>query len=201
MIAFAAMLLAAAAAAGAIVEGAAPVARAYARFAFVLYAALAIAMAADMRLAGSVALIVCALAPALLTFALVAAVRKPPTPAFVSPALAFSCCAGMAAAATGITALSLGPLLVSVVSTIAVTLASGHATRPATIQAVVAAAALLCGASALVDGAAAAPAALAAFTSAGLIGIALSMIPRSDTARDNARGRTSCETEPIHTFP
>ena len=195
MIAFAAMLLLAAAAAAVIVKDAPPVARAYARFAFVLYAALAIAMVADMRLASSVTLIVCALAPALLTFALVAAVRKPPASAFASLMLAFSCCVGMAAAATGIVALSLGPLLVSVVSMIAVTLASRRATRPATIQAVVAAATLLCGASALVDGVAAAPAAFAAFTSAGLIGAALSMIQQ-----DGTRSHALRETDPIRGF-
>lgn len=176
MIVFAAMLLIAAVAASAIVEGAPPVARAYARFAFVLYAALAVAMAAAMRFAGAVALIVCALAPALLAFASSAAIRKPPRSAVVSLALAFSCCAGMAAAVTGIAALALGPLLVSVISMIAVALANRRTTRAAMIQAVVAAVTLLCGASALVDGAAAAPAALAAFTSAGLIGVALSIV-------------------------
>ena len=195
MIAFAAMLLLAAAAAAAIVEGAPPVARAYARFAFVLYAALAIAMAADVRLASSVALIVFALAPALLTFAVTATIRRPPAPAFASLVLAFACCAGMAAAATGIAVFALGPLLVSVVSMIAVTLANLRATQPAMIQAVVASVTLLCGASALVDGAAAAPAALAAFTSAGLIGAALSLVPQ-----DCTHSQTPRQTDPIRTF-
>jgi hypothetical protein len=75
---------------------------------------------------------------------------------------------------------------------IVVTLASRRATRPARIQAVVAAVTLLSGASALVEGAAAAPAALAAFTSAGLIGAALSMV------QHDRSGQTPRETDPIH---
>ena len=81
----------------------------------------AIAMAANMRLAGSSYLDRLRLAPALLAVAVVAAMRKPPA---LLPRCARIFMLGGIGAATGLL-LSLGPLVVSVVSMIVVTLASG----------------------------------------------------------------------------
>jgi hypothetical protein len=179
MIAFAAMLLAACCAGWIMVAGISPAARAYARFAFSLYAALALAAGIDSRLADSVALIVSAVAPLLFVLALADVVKRPIASAFASLALGTACLAGMIAAATGVAALALGPLLLSVVAMIAVVLRDWRSDRSATIQAAVSAGALLAGASAFAAGGSLARATLCAFTSAGLLGAALAMNRRS----------------------
>ena len=185
MIAFAVMLLAAAVAGWIIVAGLSHVARAYARFAFVLYAALAAAIVVDARLADSVALIVSAVAPALLALAVANVLRRPVATVLASLVMAASCIAGMAGAATGIAALAVGPLLLSVVAMIAVTLRDWRNSRLATFQTIASAVALLAGASAFVDDGLAA---LCAFTAAGLLGVALSTTQRLDAVEEE-RGR------------
>ena len=128
---------------------------AYVRFAGLLYAALAAACAIERHLADSVALIVCALAPALLALALIR-----PGSARFAPALA--CVAGMAAAATGIAVLALAPLLVA-----AAAIAFARRRSPQALA--VSFALVACAASYL----AGSLPALMAFSSVGLLGAAL----------------------------
>lgn len=106
MIAFAAMLAFAATAALMLSEGVPR--RAYLAFASLLYMVLGVAAALNAMLAGTVALIVLGLAPAMLATAL-----RPMAPALFLP-LAAAC--GIAAAMTGILALAFAPLLVSAVA-------------------------------------------------------------------------------------
>jgi hypothetical protein len=198
MIAFAVMLFAAASAGWAIAAGLRGGARAYARFAFALYAALAVAIGIDARLANSVVLIVSAVAPLLFVLALKDAARRPLATALASLALAAGCMAGMAAAVTGIAALAFGPLLLSVIATIAVALRDWRERPVATVQAAVAAAALLAGASSFVAGGTAALAALCAFTSAGLLGAALSLTQRSNGGVEEERVRDLRSMRAVH---
>ena len=180
MIAFAAMLLAACCAGWIMVAGVPRAARAYARFAFSLYAAMALAAGIDARLADSVGLIVSSVAPLLFVLALADGVKRPVASAFASFALGTVCLAGMIAAATGVAALALGPLLLSVVAMIAVVLRDWRSDRNATVQAAMSAGALLAGASAFAAGGGLALATLCAFTSAGILGAALAMNRRSN---------------------
>jgi hypothetical protein len=190
MIAFAAFLLAAALASWLIVAGVAQTARAYGRFAFALYAALAIAIAADARLADSVALLVCAVAPMMLALALTCVVRGRISTVFASAVLALASVAGIAAAATSLAALSFAPLLLCVVAMIAGALPGWRKSPFAVAQTIASSVALLAGASAYVEGGAAGQARLCAFSAAGLLGVALSVARGSDVAVENERGRT-----------
>jgi hypothetical protein len=197
MIAFAVMLLAAAVSGWSLVAAMPPLARAYARFACVLYAALAAAIAVDARLAYSVALIVSAVAPALLALAIANVLRKPIATAFASLVMAAFCIAGMAAAVTGIAALAFGPLLLSIVAMIALTLQEWRIDRLATIQSIASAGALLAGASAFVDGS---MVGFCAFAAAGLLGAALSMTRRSDVVVEEDGERNPRSTNAIRSL-
>jgi len=106
MIAFAAMLCFAAGAALIASEGVKR--RSYLAFACLLYMVLGAAAAVNAMLAGSVALIVMALAPAMLATAL-----RPLAPAVLLP-LAAAC--GIAAAMTGLLSFAFGPLLICAVA-------------------------------------------------------------------------------------
>lgn len=189
MIAFAAMLLFAAAVNWIVVAGMATVARAYARFAFVLYAALAIAIAVDARLAVFIALIVSAIAPMMLALALAGVVRGWVSTVFASVALAAASIAGMAAAFTGFAALAFVPLLFAVVAMIAVMLSAWRDGPMASIQIAASAVALLAGASAFVAGGAASQPAFCAFTAAGLLGVATSLAQGSNVSIEDKRTR------------
>lgn len=189
MTGFASMLFICALAACIIVTGAPVAARAYARFAFGLYAALAPAAMIDLPLANSVALIACSISPLLLAFALAHTIGKPVAPAAASAILAVSWLAGMTAAATGLPVFAIVPLLLSVLATIALALMSWRERKLAGVQAIISACALLAGASTFVAGGVAGFAGLCAFTSAGLLGAALSIAQRSNFVVENKRGR------------
>lgn len=189
MTGFAAMLFICALAACIIVTGAPHAARAYARFAFGLYAALATAAMIDLPLADSVALIASSISPLLLVFALAHAIGKPVAPAAASAILAANWLAGMAAAATGLPVFAIVPLSLSVLTTIALALMSWSERKLAGVQAIIAACALLAGASTFVAGGVIGLAGLCAFTSAGVLGAALSIAQRSNVVVEEKRGQ------------
>ncbi len=139
---------------------------AYVRFAAALYAALAAACAVEPHLAGSVALIVCAVAPVLLALALM----RPGSARF---APAFACIAGLAAAATGIAVLAFAPLLIA-----SVAIAVARRRSP---QAVAVSLALVAGAASYLAGSLPA---LVAFSSVGLLGAALQTPVEKQCRRD-----------------
>jgi hypothetical protein len=200
MIAFAAMLLAAAFAGWIVVADISSLPRAYARFAFVLYAALAVAIAADVRLADSVTLIVSSVAPMLLAFAVADVVRKPVATAFASVIMASVCISGLVAAALGYASLAFAPLLFAIVGTIAVMLTVWRETGRVAIQIIISACALLAGASAAVSHEATGQAALCAFTSAGLLGVALSMTQISNAVVEKGRDGVMRGARAIRSF-
>jgi hypothetical protein len=182
MTALAVMLLAASIAGWIAVADGPPAARAYVRFACVLYAALAAASAIGAQLAGAVTLIVSACAPVLLAIAHRIVFRAPVAASIAASVLVVGCIAGMTAAATNIAVLSFAPLSVSVLVIIANSLRDFSDRRGPAIQAIASAAALLAGASAFAAGGEAAQPALILFSAAGLLGIALALAPRSDAA-------------------
>lgn len=138
----------------------------YVRFAGLLYAALAASCAVERQLAGSVALIVCAVAPVLLALALM-------RPGVARFAPAFACIAGLAAAATGIVVLALAPLLIA---SVAIAVA-----RRRSMQALAVSLALLAGAASYLAGSLPA---LTAFSSVGLLGAALQTAVEKQGRRD-----------------
>jgi hypothetical protein len=186
MTALAVMLLAASIAGWIAVTDVPPDARAYVRFACVLYAALAAASAIGAQLAGAVTLIVSACAPVLLAIAHRIVFRAPVAASIAASVLMFGCIAGMTAAATNITALSFAPLSVSVLVIIANSLRDFSDGRRPAIQAIASATALLAGASAFAAGG---EAAMMLFSAAGLLGIALALAPRSDAVVEQKSAR------------
>jgi hypothetical protein len=180
MIALAIMLLAAAIAGWLAVADALRDVRNYARFACVLYAALAFAGAAGLQLALSVTLIVSASAPVFLALAAHFAFRRPVAPLPAAAILIVACVAGLAAAVSGMAMLAFAPLLLSVIAMIATGLRRFGDLRAQAIQLIAASCALLAGASAFVAGGAPAEPALFLFSAAGLLGISLAVVPRSN---------------------
>lgn len=187
MIALAVMLLAAAVAGWLAVAGAPLETRAYARFACMLYAALAVSGAAELQLALSVTLIVSASAPMLLAFAVRFAFRGPVVSPLTIAVLVAVCGSGIVAAATGIALLAFAPLFVSVLTMIAISLRRFGDLRARAIQTIAAACAILAGASAFVAGGARAEPALFLFSAAGLLGLCLALAPRSEIAVEQER--------------
>lgn len=173
MIAFALMLFSAGIAAWLIATGIAAGPRRYVRFASMLAASLAVAACLDPALARDVALIVAALLPVML-----AAAAGGARPAVAAPAFALAAIAGIAAAMSGLAALAFAPLLPA-----ALFIAAGM--RP---QLPAAALALVAGAASLVAGDARGLAALLAFFSVGVMGVALALAPRSDAAVEARHG-------------
>jgi hypothetical protein len=182
MTALAVMLLAASIAGWIAVTDAPSAARAYVRFACVLYAALAAASAIGAQLAGAVTLIVSACAPMLLAIAHRTVFRGPVATSLAASLLMVGCVAGVAAAASSVAVLSFAPLSISVLAMIAISLRCFRDRRASAIQIIAAAIALLAGASAFAAGGKAAQPALLLFSAAGLLGIALALAPRSSDA-------------------
>jgi hypothetical protein len=182
MIALAVMLFAAALAGWLAVTGAAGEARAYSRFACVLYAALASASMAGPQVALSVTLIISAVAPVLLALSLRFSFRGAVAVRLVATILAAVSVAGIAAAATGIAILAFAPLLFSVIAMIAMSLRGFSDGRGRAMQTIAGACALLAGASAFAAGGVGAEPALLLFSAAGLLGLCLALAPRSGVA-------------------
>jgi hypothetical protein len=179
MIAFALMLFSASIAAWLIATGTVPAPRRHLRFACILGAALAVAAGLDLALARNVALIVSALVPVLLAVA-VAGTRS----ALASLVLALAALAGMTAAASGFAPLAFAPLLLAALSIAAHALK--RETRPAA-QLLASSLALVAGAASFVAGDLRGLAALTAFFSAGMMGTALALAPRSEAPVEKAR--------------
>jgi hypothetical protein len=167
-----------------IVTDAAPSARAYLRFACILYAALAVAELAGARMADSVTLLVAAIVPALLAVATYSVFRARVSPPLAGLILALCSVAGIAAAGTGLALFAFAPLSMAVLAMMVTALRCFNDMRLRSIQAMSSAIALLAGASAYVGGGANAPAALVLFFTAGLLGCALVLTPRSETVVD-----------------
>ena len=167
-----------------------PAARDYLRLAAVLYVALALCDglvfvfpgAATLIFADAVMLVVCALAPVTLGFALFAAFEHPPSTVAATVFLVMACLAGIAAAATGTPVLSLAPLAASVLTMFALCARRWRREKRAASDAFLSACCLLCGAAATLSGGATARTALELFSSAALLGFALALVRRSNVA-------------------
>jgi hypothetical protein len=158
-----------------------PLARSYLRFACILYGALALAgLAVGSRestgeFARAVALVVCILAPSVLSLALLAAFRKPLASGAASLLLAFACVAALAAAVTDLAALGLAPLVLALaVAAIAILRTPGR-DRTASVEGLGGLFSFLCAASTLMLQGARDSTALDLFSSAGLLGTALAL--------------------------
>ncbi|HXL98981.1 MAG TPA: hypothetical protein VN932_03555 [Rhizomicrobium sp.] len=161
-----------------------PAARDYLRFAAALYAALALAdfiaaggAATTVKLANAVALIVAAPATCALALALAASFAGAPRARFAAPLLALCALAGIVAAATGMIFIAFAPLFAGVCAMLA--LCTRYWRRQGSINAIVAALALLAGAAAFM---AANRTAFALFCAAGLMGVSLASVRPSRRA-------------------
>ncbi|MBS0272820.1 MAG: hypothetical protein JSR55_00120 [Proteobacteria bacterium] len=165
-----------------------PAARDYLRFAAVLYLALALCDglafifpdAAALIFADAVMLVVCALAPVALGFAVFAVFEHPPSPVAATIFLVAACLAGIAAAATGTPVLSFAPLAASVLTVFALCARRWRSGKHAASHAFLSACCLLCGAAATLGGGATGRTALELFSSAALLGFVLALVRRSN---------------------
>lgn len=189
MIAFALMLAAASAAACLVATEIPATARNHVRFACGLYGSLAVASAVDVRLADAVVLVVSPVAPASLMLAAASRFHKPVATVFASAILAVAALGGILGAMTGLASLSFAPLALAVIATIAICLDRIRERHAAAVRCILASSAILAGASAFAEGGKGGMAALIAFTSAGLLGVTLSIRRLSDGIVDQQRGR------------
>ena len=163
------------------------------RFAAALYVALAcadLAAAATSEmsiafLANTVALFVSALAPVALAIALFAAQARPPHAVLSTLLLCLAAVAGLVAAMTNVSLFAFVPLFVSVCAMLAVAARVWRLTSRPMLPAAAGALTLLLGASASMTGGASGRTALALFSAAGLLGIALSATQRSGQRSGN----------------
>lgn len=190
------LVLACAAIIAALIAGRArPASRDYLRFAAALYLALALcsALAAvlpnatTLIFSDAVMLVVCALAPLALTFALFAAFEHPPSSAVAAIFLVLACLAGIAAAASGTRVLSLAPLSVCVLVMLALCARRWRTEKRATSHAFLSTCSLLCGAAVMLGGGENGRTALMLFSAAALLGFALALARRSRVAVVNQR--------------
>lgn len=187
MMLLASMMICASIAAWIIAGAAAPGARSYIRLASMLFSAFGIAAAVNVSLANAVGLIALAIGPVFLALAMLG--TRMLSQSFTSVVLAAAAASGIAAAATNMMALALGPLIVSV-AVMAGCAVRGWRTGPAqAAQAFIAALSFLAGACAYVSGGLIAQMALLLFSSAGLLGIALSLARDSETAVEQRHTR------------
>lgn len=173
-----------------IVGRARPSSRDYLRFASALYLALALCMAfsatdtgtATLAFSTAVTLVVCALAPVTLAFALFATFEHPPSGWIVGGALVLACVAGIAAAATGDRLLALAPLSLSVLAMLGLCLRRWRIDKRAASHAFLSACCLVCAAAAGLTNGDGGRTALVLFSSAALLGFGLSLARRSGVA-------------------
>jgi hypothetical protein len=192
-IAFSVVLGCSAILAAMIVGRARPSSRDYLRFAAALYLALALCMglsavdasAAAAALSGAVTLVVSALAPTALAFALFATFEHPPAGWIAGVSLVLACIAGIAAAATGERMLALAPLSMSVLAMLALCLRRWRMEKRASAHAFLSACCLICAVAAAFtkgDGTA-----QVLFLSAALLGFGLALARRSRPVVENGR--------------
>ncbi len=157
-------------------------ARPYVRFASMLYVALAIAslvpdeVAATGAFARAVALVVCVLAPATLSLALVAMFRKPLSSVPAALWLTLCCLGGLGAAISDETALAFVPLALGAGAALLACLRAFATSRVAALQGAAASLAFLGAASSMMTHAQASRAALILFSAAGLLGATLALV-------------------------
>jgi hypothetical protein len=172
-----------------------PSSRDYLRFAAALYLAFALCggislgfpNATTLVFSDAVMLVISALAPVTLTFALFATFEHPPSPVIAAIFLAMACLAGIAAAAGGTPVLSLAPLAASVLVMLALCARHWRVEKRATAHAFLSACCLLCGAAAALNAGESGRTALMLFSSAALLGFALALARRSGVAAVNRR--------------
>jgi hypothetical protein len=198
-VAFALVLACSAIIAALLAGRARPASRDYLRFAAALYLALALCNALAAVLPGATALVfldavmlvVCALAPLALTFALFAAFEYPPSSIVTTVFLVLACLAGIAAAASGTAMLSLAPLSACVLVMLALCArrwrTDWRTEKRATAYAFLSACGLLCGAAAMLSGGENGRTALMLFSAAALLGFTLALVRRSQIAVVNQR--------------
>lgn len=170
MTAFALVLILGVAAGWIASNGAPPRARAYLRFAAVLYAALALSAVFNLS-PPAVTDIVATLASAILCVAAFAAFRRSPPVFTTSALLALAALAGIAAAATGIAVLAAVPQVLSALLMALIARRQGR--ERASLYLVLAALSLLGSAACQLVPGMAARAGLMLFSAAGLIGVAV----------------------------
>ena len=185
-LASAGLLLAATIAVWFVAAGARAAARLQIRFAAILIAALALAAAAIPAAAAAVALLVLPIALGVLALAAAAGFARPLLAAPAALVLALCCFSGLAAAVSGLAALSLAPSALALIAIAAIFLRQFDAARPASLQGILSALCFLGAVSAFaLEGA---DAAMLLFAAAGLLGTALALA-RSDLAQEQRPGR------------
>ncbi len=187
MMLLALMMICASAAAWILAGACAPHARSYVRLAAMAFAALGVASALNGSLASMVALIVMAIGPACLALAMLGTRTLPGS--LASIILTVAAVSGIAAAAMNMMALALAPLIVSVAVMAGCAVRGWKITPSRAAQALAAALAFLAGASVYLKGDLIGQMALLLFTSAGLLGVALSLARDSDAAIEQQRAR------------
>lgn len=195
VIAFAAVLACSAIFAALLASRARPASRDYLRFAAALYLALALCAgisavlpnATTLVFSDAVMLVISALAPVALAFALFASFEHPPSAIVTAILLVLACLAGIAAAASGTPVLSLAPLAASALVMFALCARHWRTRKRTTAHAFLSACCLVCGAAASLNGGASGQAALLLFSSAALLGFALALARRSRVAVVNQR--------------
>ncbi len=185
MMLLALMMVCASIAAWIIAGAAAPGARSYVRLASIIFCAFGISAGVSASLAGAVGLIAAAIGPALLALAMLGA--RPFPLSFATIALAACATSGIAAAATNMMVLALAPLIVSVAAMAGCAMRDWRTGPARAAQALASALSFLAGASAHLSGDLIAQMALLLFSSAGLLGISLSLARDSDAAIEQQR--------------
>jgi hypothetical protein len=194
-IAFAFVLALASALALLVSRRARPFARDYLRFATALYAALAVVdlVAAiegqiwSTQLAGTVALMVAALAPMALALTVAGVFGAPPKAAVAASLLVLACLAGFAAAITGEAFIALAPLAACVCAMLALAARRWRAQTQAPLQVCISAIALLAAAAAISTGNQGSTA-FALFSAAALLGASLAATkPLHRTVEENVQ--------------
>ena len=196
-LAFCIVLALAAVAAALLCGRARPAARIYARFAFALYFALALAGVAAMAAAHPFALqvshtlarMVAALAPAALALAVISARERPPAAPIAIAALAGACLCALAATMFAIDLLAFAPLLLSAIAIVFVSLHRWRGQILAAVYAIVSAFAMVAGAASLIGGGDAGAVASALFSAAALLGFSLALARRSGAPAEPPRRR------------
>jgi hypothetical protein len=142
---------------------------------------------AMLALANAVTLIVCATAPVALALGVSAHLNGTPRNAVAIASLSLALCAGIAAAATGALALAFAPLFAAVCMMLAFwARAMRNASHPV-LHGIVAALALLAGASAYLTGGAGGRDGMALFFAAALLGMSMALSRKPSARKTHAR--------------
>jgi hypothetical protein len=174
-----------------------PAARAYGRFAAILYGVLAIpdpggaliGSSPSNALADTPAAMVSALAPAALALALYAAFESPPRTAIAACVLVSAAVTGILSVATGALSVAFAASIAAACAMLVLGLRHWRRDRNTTMQALAGAGALLAGAAAFATGDAEGRIALVLFSAAGLLGLSLALAKPSNALVEDAAAR------------